>query len=164
MGKLILFVATLGPIGRKLPAPGTFGSLTGLVVYWLLIFPGTFEPMIIHSAFGILAFCAIPICGKAEIILGKEDPSEIVLDEFVAQPLVFMGIQWGSPVHLFDTRSLLVLACGFALFRFFDILKPLGIGRLQSISGGTGVVADDIAAALATGLLLWLIFAYLPIS
>ena len=164
MGKLILFVATLGPIGRKLPAPGTFGSLTGLVVYWLLVFPGTFEPVIIHSGFGILAFCAIPICGKAEIILGKEDPSEIVLDEFVAQPLVFMGIQWASPVHLFDTRSLLVLVCGFALFRFFDILKPLGIGRLQSIPGGTGVVADDIAAALAAGLLLWWIFGTLPIS
>ena len=164
MGKLILFAATLGPIGRKLPAPGTFGSLAGLVVYWLLVFPGKFEPMIIHSAFGILAFCAIPICGKAEIILGKEDPNEVVLDEFVAQPLVFIGIQWVSPVHLFDTRTLLVLACGFALFRFFDILKPLGIGRLQSISGGTGVVADDIAAALATGLLLWLIFANLPIS
>jgi phosphatidylglycerophosphatase A len=164
MSKLILFVATLGPIGRKLPAPGTFGSLTGLVVYWLLVFPGTFEPVIIHSGFGILAFCAIPICGKAEIILGKEDPSEVVLDEFVAQPLVFMGIQWASPVHLFDTRSLLVLACGFALFRFFDILKPLGIGRLQSIPGGTGVVADDIAAALAAGLLLWWIFGTLPIS
>jgi phosphatidylglycerophosphatase A len=164
MERLILFVATLGPIGRKLPAPGTFGSLAGLVVYWLLVFPGTFEPMIIHSAFGILAFCAIPICGKAEIILGKEDPSEIVLDEFVAQPLVFMGIQWASPVHLFDTRSLLVLVCGFALFRFFDILKPLGIGRLQSLPGGTGVVADDIAAALTAGLLLWWIFENIVIS
>ena len=164
MGKLILFVATLGPIGRKLPAPGTFGSLTGLVVYWLLVFPGTFEPLIIHSAFGILAFCAIPICGKAEIILGKEDPNEVVLDEFVAQPLVFIGIQWASPVLLFDTHTLLVLACGFALFRFFDILKPLGIGRLQSIPGGTGVVADDIAAALAAGLLLWLILGNLPVS
>ena len=86
------------------------------------------------------------------------------MDEFVAQPLVFMGIQWGSPVHLFDTRTLLVLACGFALFRFFDILKPLGIGRLQSIPGGTGVVADDLAAALAAGLVLWLIFGNLPIS
>lgn len=164
MSKLILFAATLGPIGQKLPAPGTFGSLSGLVVYWLLVFPGTLEPLIIHSVFGILAFCAIPICGKAEIILDKEDPNEVVLDEFVAQPLVFIGIQWISPTHLFDTHALLVLACGFALFRFFDILKPLGIGRLQRIPGGTGVVADDIAAALAAGLLLWLIFRNLPIS
>ena len=164
MERLILFVATLGPIGRKLPAPGTFGSLAGLVVYWLLVFPGTFEPMIIHSAFGLLALCAIPICGQAERILDKEDPNEVILDEFVAQPLVFIGVQWASPVHLFDTRILLILACGFGLFRFFDILKPLGIGRLQSIPGGTGVVADDIAAALAAGLLLWWISGNIPIS
>ena len=38
MDRLILFVATLGPIGRKLPAPGTFGSLAGLLVFWLLIY------------------------------------------------------------------------------------------------------------------------------
>jgi len=42
-----------------------------------------------------------------------------------------------------------VFLAGFALFRFFDILKPLGIGRLQELPAGWGVVMDDVAAALA---------------
>ena len=48
--------------------------------------------------------------------------------------------------HLPDWALLLA---GFAFFRFFDILKPLGIARLQHLSGGWGVVADDVGAALA---------------
>jgi phosphatidylglycerophosphatase A len=42
------------------------------------------------------------------------------------------------------------LVAGFLLFRLFDITKPFGIGRLQSLPAGWGVVADDLAAALAT--------------
>jgi phosphatidylglycerophosphatase A len=99
----------------------------------------------------VLAFLAIPICGIAEKILGKEDPKEVILDEFVAQPLVFLAIPFSKQ----GMEMLLLLGAGFALFRLFDILKPLGISRLQSLSGGLGVVADDIAAAFAAGLCLW---------
>jgi phosphatidylglycerophosphatase A len=159
MNKLIVCLATLGPIGKKLPAPGTFGSLTGLAVYWILITTEIGEgrgidPMIIQCSFAILVLLSIPICGKAEQILGKEDPQEVVLDEFVAQPLVFIGISFNlhqDPI----LPSLLFLTCGFALFRFFDILKPLGISRLQQLPGGLGVVADDVAAAGAAGICLW---------
>jgi phosphatidylglycerophosphatase A len=49
-----------------------------------------------------------------------------------------------------------ILLAGFALFRFYDILKPLGIGRLQDLPGGWGVVADDLGAALATAVTLHL--------
>ncbi|MAS79236.1 MAG: phosphatidylglycerophosphatase A [Opitutae bacterium] len=156
MDRLILFAATLGPIGRKLPAPGTFGSLAGLLVFWLLIFPANIEPLFVLSAFAILALCAIPLCGKAEILLSKEDPKEVILDEFVAQPLVFVGVPWSSYSYSFDT--VLLLGLGFALFRFFDIMKPLGISRLQSIPGGAGVVVDDIAAAIPAGLGIWLLW------
>ena len=162
MDRLILFVATLGPIGRKLPAPGTFGSLAGLLVFWLFIFPSNIEPFFVLSAFASLAVCAIPICGKAEILLSKEDPKEVILDEFVAQPLVFVGVPWPSHSYSFDTVFLLVL--GFALFRFFDVMKPLGISRLQRIPGGAGVVADDIAAAIPAGLGIWLLWEIVIIS
>ena len=151
MNKIILFLATLGPIGTKLPAPGTFGSLAGLIALWALLIPGAVEPIVIYSTFGVLAFLAIPICGIAEKILGKEDPKEVILDEFVAQPLVFLAIPFSKQ----GMEMLLLLGAGFALFRLFDILKPLGISRLQSLSGGLGVVADDIAAAFAAGLCLW---------
>jgi len=50
-----------------------------------------------------------------------------------------------------------VLILGFVLFRFFDILKPLGIKKLQNLSGGIGCVADDLAAGLAACVCLHLI-------
>ena len=162
MDRLILFAATLGPIGRKLPAPGTFGSLAGLLVFWLLIFPANFEPSFVFSAFAILALFAIPVCGKAEILLSKEDPKEVILDEFVAQPFVFVGVSWTS--HSYSLDNVILIGLGFALFRFFDIMKPLGISRLQSIPGGVGVVADDIAAAIPAGLGIWLLWEHVIIS
>ena len=162
MDRFILLLATLGPIGRKLPAPGTFGSLVGLAVYYLLWAPGAIEPAIIHSAFGILVLLSIPICGKAARLLNKKDPQEVILDEFVAQPLVFLGIQWPSPPSV--NSVCIVLGLGFALFRVLDILKPLGIGKLQHLPGGTGIVADDIAASLVAAPCLWWICANLPLS
>ena len=49
-----------------------------------------------------------------------------------------------------DTWSWVLLLAGFLLFRLFDILKPLGIKKLQDLPGGVGVVVDDLAAAVAT--------------
>jgi len=68
----------------------------------------------------------------------------VVLDEFVAIPLVYLG--WPSLVAA--APGWVVLLAGFGLFRLFDILKPLGIRKLQDLPGGWGVVADDVAAAL----------------
>ena len=152
--RVVLGLATLGPIGTRLPAPGTFGSLAGLVAFAALLAWTDWPILGLFGGFFLLAIVSIPICSRVERILGKTDPGEVILDEFVAQPLVFV---WSFPAF-FAVRSpaehLLLLAAGFALFRFFDILKPLGIKRLQSIGGGTGVVADDLAAALVGSLLL----------
>ncbi|MCX6943233.1 MAG: phosphatidylglycerophosphatase A, partial [Opitutales bacterium] len=79
------------------------------------------------------------------------------LDEVVAMPLCFLG--WPALAGSLPVWA--VLLAGFALFRFYDILKPLGIRRLQDLPGGWGVVVDDLAAALAScatlhaGLGLW---------
>ena len=61
-------------------------------------------------------------------------------------PLVFLGWRGGYPAEL---PVWVALVAGLGLFRFFDILKPLGIARLQRWPGGWGIVADDFAAALA---------------
>ena len=142
---LVVNLATLGPLGRKLPAPGTWGSLAGVgyaaaTVAW----GGTWGVLAISAVAGGLA---VAVCGEAEVRLGKRDPGEVVLDEFVVMPLCFLGwaglLAGGWPAWA-------VLAAGFGVFRFFDILKPLGISRLQRLPGGWGVVVDDAAAALAT--------------
>ena len=141
--KFVVGCATLGPLGRKLPAPGTWGSLAGLL-YYAAFFPR--QPvgaLLVASAIG--AYLAIALCGEAEVRLRAQDPGEVVLDEFVAMPLCFIGVEALTRVW----PSWAVLWLGFGLFRLFDILKPFGIRRLQSLPGGWGVVADDIAAALA---------------
>lgn len=144
-------LATLGPVGRVRRGPGTAGSAAGLLFYVVVWYPlGLVESL-------LLAFVAfwigVALCHEAEARLLREDPPEVVLDEFLAMPLCFLGLgptlasaSWGG--------SLAVLAAGFVLFRFFDIVKPLGIARLQRLPGGLGIMVDDVAAAAATAFLL----------
>jgi phosphatidylglycerophosphatase A len=142
----VVDIATLGPIGRTMPAPGTWGSAAGLLFFVVCFHPlGILENLFASAA---LAYLAIGICGQAEIQLGKHDPGEVILDEFVAMPLCFVGWQMiVSPGYL---PFLGLLAAGFALFRFYDIRKPWVIDSLQRLPGGWGIVIDDSGAALAT--------------
>lgn len=159
----VLAAATLGPIGRRLPAPGTWGSVAG-VIYFVVFFLRGGQGMgpwgmTVYTLFvtALMTYLAVAICGEAEFRLARKDPSAVILDEFVAMPLVFLGAPtllefppatWS--VGYIDFRRLIVIAGGFLLFRFFDILKPLGIKRLQDLPAGWGIVADDAAAALAS--------------
>jgi phosphatidylglycerophosphatase A len=138
--------ATLGPIGRKLPAPGTWGSVAGLF-YFALIFVGRVGIFgnLFFSALG--AYGAVAICGEAELRLHRKDPGMIILDEFVAMPLCFLG--WENLPTPFPLWAIVILLAGLGLFRLFDITKPFGISRLQNLPGGWGVVVDDTVAALA---------------
>ncbi|MGF1483216.1 MAG: phosphatidylglycerophosphatase A [Opitutales bacterium] len=149
---IVLNVATILGLGRSGAAPGTRGSAAGLLWY-LIAFHWT-APLPALLIFLASCYVAIAFCHEAEARLYKEDPSEVILDEFVAVPLVYLLI----PFHAFNETTLyVVLALGFGLFRFFDIVKPLGIARLQKLEGGLGVVVDDLAAAFAANLTLHLL-------
>lgn len=146
--KIILAIARVGPFGRMRKAPGTWGSLTGLL-YQLLIFHNlSIVTTVLLSLVGI--WLAIGICGEAEFRLGKRDPGEVVLDEFVVIPLCFIGWTHVASVLPGWATPWAVYVAGFALFRLFDITKPFGISKLQDLEGGWGVVADDVAAALTS--------------
>lgn len=139
--------ATLGPVGRVRKAPGTWGSVAGLL-YFTTFFAGR------TGDFGLILFglaglyFSVAICGEAEFRLGERDPGKVVLDEFVAMPLCFIGwTRFGDVVPA--DRNWAIFLTGFALFRLFDISKPLGISKLQDLPGGWGVTIDDTAAALA---------------
>ena len=80
--------------------------------------------------------------------MGRHDPGEVILDEFVAMPLFFAG--WQMIIGPGVLPFLGLLLAGFALFRLFDITKPLVIDKLQALPAGWGIVVDDTAAALAT--------------
>ncbi len=86
--RTVLRLATLGPVGRRLPAPGTWGSAAGLV-YFMVFYLGRLGLVgtLLLAAAG--AYLAVAICGEAEFRLARKDPGEVILDEVVAMPLCF---------------------------------------------------------------------------
>lgn len=73
-----------------------------------------------------------------------KDPSKLVLDEWAGQAVALFLI----PLTSIPNESLWILISGFILFRFFDIVKPLGIKQVQSLESGWGVLLDDLLAGL----------------
>lgn len=132
---LILFIAQAGFLGRLPLAPGTAGSLAGVIIYLVL----SRFPLHVYVAITlIITAIGIWASGKAEEILAKKDHPSIVIDE-IAGFLVTM--------FLLPERWEYVLS-GFLLFRFFDLRKPFPLNRLQGIRGGLGVMMDDIGAGV----------------
>lgn len=142
---VVVGCATLGPIGMRLPAPGTWGSAVGALLF-ALVLAGRVGPlgMLVVSAIGF--YLAVAFCAEAEVRMGRSDPGEVIFDEVAAMPLCFLG--W--PLFLDVAPFWGIVLTGFALFRLFDIWKPLGIKKLQRLPGGWGITIDDTVAALAT--------------
>src|SRR5215216_889262 len=107
----VIALATLGPLGRRLPAPGTWGSLAGLLYFAVFFQRASIGAILVASAIG--GYLAVALCGEAEIRLRKKDPGEVVLDEFVVIPLCFLG--WRSLLAVAPPWALLL--AGFGLFR-----------------------------------------------
>ena len=144
---MVVSIARVGPFGRAHHAPGTWGSVAGLLYFTVFFWQLTTWENLLFSAIGM--YFAVAICGEAEFRLGKRDPGEVVLDEFVAIPLCFLGWQSFGDVVPGWAMPWSVFLAGFALFRLFDITKPFGISKLQDLPAGWGVAVDDTAAALA---------------
>lgn len=140
--------ATLFGLGN-LKAPGTWGSAAGVLFFGS--FFRTFDVCSLLILSLILCYFAVGICHSAEIALEEKDPGKINLDELAVIPLCFL------PLNDYYFKSAFWLILGFGIFRFFDIIKPFGIKKLQSLDGGLGCVADDILAALYTCAVLNLI-------
>jgi len=134
-------IATLGFFGYSPFAPGTVGSLFALATFLFFdLSPYThFSIIIIIASVGTFASSA------AEKVLGQKDSKKIIIDEFA-----------GFYVSVFCIpKTVGFLISAFLLFRFFDILKPLFITKLETtLSGGFGVMADDILAGIYTNLVL----------
>jgi phosphatidylglycerophosphatase A len=130
------FVATFFYLGKLPVAPGSWGSL-GALLLWLLL-PITFS---VHLSVIIILFVlGVYSSSKMAKYLDEHDPSEVVIDEVVG-----MGISLFMLPHNF-----LLYLLSFILFRVFDILKPSFIYRIQNLSGGWGIMLDDVLAGLIT--------------
>ena len=148
---LVLNTATLGGIGNRSFMPGTLGSILGFFLYAIVFH--YLNPFFYGILMLVFAYVAAGICDAAEYHLKEKDPSAIILDEFVAIPFLFIGLNAYNP-NVVELNAWPIYIGGFLLFRFFDILKPFGIARLQKLEGGVGCVADDLVSALVTCLLL----------
>jgi phosphatidylglycerophosphatase A len=124
--------------GLSPKAPGTVGSLLGLALWFFLV------QLSLPFYLLLVAICALVgvyICDAASKRLGVHDHGGIVWDEFVGLWIGMAGlpVSWAS------------LLLGFGLFRLFDIWKPWPIKWIdKNISGGLGIMLDDIAAGVAT--------------
>jgi len=142
--KLITFLATGFYSGLSPFAPGTAGTLVGVLIC-LLCLP---MPWILRLIFVIaLLTLSIYIAQQAERIYQKKDDQRIVIDEIIGMQIAML------PVAI----NILNLCAAFVLFRTFDIWKPFPIKNLQGLPGGWGVVIDDVAAGIYAGAILWLL-------
>lgn len=137
----IIFIATGGYLGYFPLAPGTAGSLIGILIYW-----ATNLTPLTSSIFIFLLFTlGIYVSDEAEKIFKRRDPPQIIVDEIVG---AFLS------VFLLPRRIGYIIG-GFLLFRFIDIVKPYPIKRLEErFKGGVGVMLDDVVAAIYTNFIL----------
>jgi len=122
--------------GLAAKAPGTFGTLVAIPIYLLLEPLSLINFLIVLTLLTIFSFY---IAGKSAQLLGIHDHGGIVIDEIcgylVTMTIAPSGWQW--------------IIAGFILFRIFDILKPWPINYLdKKISGGIGIVSDDLMAGI----------------
>jgi phosphatidylglycerophosphatase A len=149
--RLAVWVATCLGVGSFPVAPATFASF--LVALALIPFAGSLDPWIVGGAALAVAALGVWSAGEAEKTLGT-DAKPIVIDEVAGMLVGICAVPMGS-------SPLLTLGLLFVLFRVFDIWKPLGIRRSQSLPGGWGVVLDDVLAGLATNAVLRLLVGWL---
>ena len=138
--RIALVIATALGAGYSPIAPGTAGSAVALAILWLVPF---------SQAALVAFFVAVTVIGTwaahvAEAAVGDKDPGVIVIDEVAGMTLSVLVLPLTVPV----------LLAGFVLFRIFDVVKPFPAGRLQALTGGVGVMIDDLVTGLYALLIL----------
>jgi len=135
-GRIRMLVATGCGIGFAPIAPGTFGSIPGVLLAWGLGSVGGPSALALGTA--VVAAAGFWAAGAAARRLGAEDPGPVVVDEIAGQMLTLLPV---APTPA-------ALAAGFVVFRILDVLKPFPVRRLESLPGGSGIMADDLAAGV----------------
>ncbi|MBN2600517.1 MAG: phosphatidylglycerophosphatase A [Candidatus Marinimicrobia bacterium] len=134
-------------------APGTWASLLAVIIWLLLPVQSIITQILIVS----LAFLiGIYVAGLSEINAGVIDPSFVVIDEVAGMWLALLLMP-----RVPAPRYMILAVIAFILFRIFDITKLYPINKLEQMSGGFGIMMDDIAAGLLTAvsinLIIWVI-------
>ncbi len=130
------------PIGHSKYAPGTMGSLIGVLVGSILILNLNIKFYLIFLI--IFIIISYFLCEAHLKLYNVKDPKEVVIDEISGQFIAMLGcVQSEKSTYIF-----LSLLMSFVLFRFFDITKIGPIKRFENLPNGIGIMADDIVAGL----------------
>jgi len=145
MSRLALWSAQGFGAGRIPWAPGTFGTLLAIPLYFVLAPLGF---VWYASVVALLFLAGVWLCGVADQVLGTTDHGSIVWDEIVGYLVTMLAAPGGWSW----------IVGGFVLFRLFDIWKPWPIRLIERrVGGGLGVMLDDLIAAAFAWIALQLI-------
>jgi len=140
---IIKTISTFFYIGYLPFIPGTFGSIAGILLFYLIK-----DSLPVYALFTLsLIILGFLVTGKAEKILNKKDAKCIVIDEVCGMLLSLIFIPY-------NIKTVII---AFILFRILDSLKPYPAARLQNLKGSRGIMADDIVAGLYTNIILQII-------
>ena len=128
--------STVFKIGYLPIAPGTWGSLAALIVWYVLV--GHISSITLIVLIVVIFALGVYTSSLIEINLTIKDPSIVVIDEWVGQWIVL----------LFLPKSMVWGLVAFLLFRLFDIWKPYPISKLDNMHGGWGIMLDDVLAGI----------------
>jgi len=146
---LFKLIVTFFFIGNVKIAPGTLASFATVVIFYVFVkHLNVFSFMLIILAITLLSFIAV---GSYTAGLLEKDKSEIVIDEVIGQSIALL------PLLIFtNTNSPKFFMCIISLlfFRFFDIIKPYPINKLDKMNSTFGVIFDDILAGIFAALAL----------
>ncbi|WP_457562940.1 phosphatidylglycerophosphatase A family protein [Caminibacter pacificus] len=153
MNKLNWFLLTGFYSGLLPKAPGTWGSIVGVIIAYLVIIYMPNPNMTIMLLAALFSIIGFKLVNEYEANGGIHDDKRIVIDE-IAGVLITIGVL-GDLKH--DTFIKLILA--FISFRLFDIWKPSIIGKIdQKAKGGLGVMGDDILAGIFGGIFAGILY------
>lgn len=144
--RFVLFLGEGLGLGRIPIAPGTFGSLWGIVIGWCFWITGM-GPWGRIAVFLAMFLPGVHICTRSAMLRGKKDPGSVVWDEMTAFPLVYLLV----PLNWWW------LLAGFIVFRFFDIAKPWPIRRFERLPSGLGIMMDDQIAGGYAAIVLYVV-------
>ena len=135
---LLYVIGTFFGSGYAPIAPATAGSFLLAVMWWAAwTWLGPISLWLNLMLLAATIAIGIPVAGALEKIHG-EDPKLVVIDEVAGMLVTYIGVTGGPAAWL----------AGFLWFRIFDILKPLGVRRLERLGGGLGIMADDLGAGV----------------
>lgn len=129
-------------------APGTAGSLAGLLFYMI---PGMEQPLTLGFVTVVIFFIGIYVSKQMEQVYG-EDPSIVVIDEVVGM--------WIS--LLFLPKGIWIALLAFLFFRIFDIFKPPPARQLEKFKNGWGIMMDDVIAGVYANIVVGIIVYLFP--